>query len=136
MSVTTLSRLRPPPELRFAGSGHLIELRQALERLLREPPHPTQGHRQITLYRHGSSTLALFYFNAWGRLLDHGADAVVTLHLLEGQLNVHTAQGTYRMEAGQILVLAPNVPHDVQAVKNSRMLMTICFNPEYRCATS
>ena len=136
MSLAPSARLRTPPDIRFAGAGHLIDLGKALERLLSEPPHPTQGHRQITLHRHGASTLALYYFNAGGRLREHGADAVVSMHLLEGQVNVHTSEGTYRMETGQILILAPKVAHDLQAVKNSRLLLTVCFKPQQAWATT
>ncbi|MCL5769731.1 MAG: AraC family ligand binding domain-containing protein [Planctomycetes bacterium] len=129
MSAESSARLREPPEQRFAGPVHLIDLRKAGKRLLAEPPHPTQGHRQITLYRHGAATLALFHFGPGGSLVNHRANAVVNVHVMTGQVNVQTPQGTHRVEAGQMLVLAPNVPHDVQAVKTSRLLLTVCLKP-------
>jgi quercetin dioxygenase-like cupin family protein len=40
-----------------------------------------------------------------------------------------TATGDYAMPAGSLLVLTPNVRHDVRAVTASRMLLTVRLEP-------
>jgi quercetin dioxygenase-like cupin family protein len=49
--------------------------------------------------------------------------------VLSGELQMSTATGDYAMPAGSLLVLTPNVRHDVRAVTASRMLLTVRLDP-------
>ncbi len=127
MSTPSESRLREHPEQRFAGLIHRVDLKEAAESLRHEPVHPTQGHRQVALYHHGSLTVALFQFNRDGGLEKHVADAAVIIHALEGIISIQTAEGTTTLASGQMLMLPPGVPHDVKATQPALMLLTICL---------
>jgi quercetin dioxygenase-like cupin family protein len=123
--VTVTDRLRTPPAERFAGPRHLFSLSEALGDLRAEDHPARSGHRQVTIFHRGPVTQVLFSFNAGGRLAEHSAPGLVTIHALEGRLEVHAGGVDHELTAGSILILDPNVPHDVRASERSAMLLTV-----------
>lgn len=121
----TEPRLREHPVKRFEGDQHVLDLQAAVEKLKSEPHPATGGHRQIALYHYGSVTKVLFVFDAGGGLEKHSADGVVSIHVLSGALTVTAAEQSHELQPHQVLMLAPNVPHDVRATQDSQMLLTV-----------
>lgn len=118
-------RLREHPKKRFSESVRNLDLGEEFERLLDEPHEPVDNHRQVTLvHRHGLS-LILFYFETGGFMPDHEVDGEVSIHVLEGELKVGADGKVHQVEGGEILILAPGVEHDVEAVTETKMLLTI-----------
>jgi quercetin dioxygenase-like cupin family protein len=123
------ARLRPAPVERFAGPEHVYDLAEIAVKLRAEPRPAAKGHRQMTIAHHGSVALVLFDFEADGRLADHVADGLVTIHALAGHVQVKTSQGEHELGAGTILVLSPGVAHDLHAIVPSQVLLTVHMEP-------
>jgi quercetin dioxygenase-like cupin family protein len=118
-------RLREPPRERFAGRSHHISLTESLAKL-RSEDHPARdGHRQITLHHEAPVTQVLFSFDAGGRIEQHSAPGLVTIHVLEGRLKVLADHVDNDLGAGDVLVLAPGLPHDVRSADGAAMLLTV-----------
>jgi quercetin dioxygenase-like cupin family protein len=122
---TSTHQLRRPPKERFAGTEHCIELASALMALRSEPHDGKGGHRQITIFRKGSLRLVLFAFEAGGCLAAHRAPGFVVIQTLRGVVRVRTASEAHQVTAGRTLVLDPDVAHDVEAVEESDVLLTV-----------
>ena len=122
---TPKRRLRTPPTKRFAGPEHRIDLESALAALRREPHDAKDKHRQITVFRRGSLRLVLFSFEAGGRLAAHHAPGFVVIHTLRGRIRVLTPKETHELSAGAMLVLDPAVVHDVEALEEADVLLTV-----------
>ena len=118
-------RLRPPPSERFAGPEHHIDLTAALESLRVEHHDSTERHRQITVFHKGPLRMVLFAFDAGAGLPSHRAPGFVVIHTLRGRITVETLNDTHDLAAGQLVMLDPEVVHDVTAVESSDMLLTI-----------
>jgi quercetin dioxygenase-like cupin family protein len=118
-------RLRPHPSDRFAGAEHVLDLPAAIRALRAETRSGANGHRQITLLHHGPVRLLLFAFDEGGRIPQHQAPGWVTIHVLRGVLRVQTPDRRYVLNEGELLSLAPNVAHDVDAVDVSDMLLGV-----------
>lgn len=118
-------RLRTPPSERFAGSKHHFSLSEALSELRAEDHPARSGHRQVTLLQRGPVTQVLFSFEPDGHLKEHSAPGLVTIHALEGRVRVEADGVDHELAAGNILILDPNVPHDVRAAERSAMLLTV-----------
>lgn len=118
-------RLRTPPAERFAGEKHVFRLGDALTQLRAEDHPARNGHRQVTLFHRGPVTQVLFSFEADGRLEEHSAPGLVTIHALEGRLDVAAEGVDHEVPAGTILILDAGVPHDVRASERSAMLLTV-----------
>jgi quercetin dioxygenase-like cupin family protein len=118
-------RLRPPPTERFAGDSHHFDLGRALRKLRAEEHEAKRGHHQITLYRRAPVTHILFSFETGGRLEEHTTNGLVNIQVLEGRLRVGAEGEVHEMDAGQVLILNPGIPHDVEASEPSAMLLTV-----------
>ena len=55
----------------------------------------------------------------------HKAPGWVTIQVLRGALRVRTPDAHHALGEGQILALAPNVPHDVDASDEADMLLGV-----------
>lgn len=118
-------RLRTPPAERFAGIEHLIDLESALVALRKEPAGSANEHRQITIFRRGSLRLVLFAFEAGGRLTSHRAPGFVVIQALRGSVRVSTSATNYDLNDGQMVVLDPDVEHEVEALEQADILLTV-----------
>jgi quercetin dioxygenase-like cupin family protein len=118
------NRRREPPAQRFAGDEQLIDPRAVARELIAEHPPASAGHRQKTLYKHGDATIALFVFEPGGSLPAHKAAGAVTIQVIDGELRVQTPQAVHTLTAGQLLLLSPDVEHDVTA-GNGRTTMLL-----------
>ena len=127
MTTEQPDRRRQHPSERFHPAQHAIDLGQAAAQLLAEAPSGARTQRQKTLYRHGPVTVALFLFDRGDHMPQHVAEGVVTVHVLQGRLKMSAEGQSHDLTAGQILVLAPGVQHDVRAEEPTRMLLTVCL---------
>ncbi len=124
-------RLRPHPNDRLSGPVVLLDLPD-LVRTLQAEPHPARdGHRQAGLIHRGPLRILLFTFEPGGRLPGHKAPGQVVIHCLRGELAVGTEGVVHRLTPGQVVVLEPSVPHDVEARVESDMLLTVCMGNEH-----
>ena len=123
------TRLREAPTARFSGPQHAFDLIQLSAHLLNEVHPGANGHRQMTIYRHDATTMVLFAFEAGGKMTDHKANGLVTIHALDGALTIEVQSEagpqTHELRASQLLVLSPGVLHNVMAQEASRMLLTV-----------
>lgn len=120
-------RLRPHPSNRLAGPVVPLDFPD-LARTLRAEPHPAKdGHRQLSLIHRDELRILLFTFEAGGRLAGHRAPGQVVIHCLRGELDIEANGARHRLKGGGALVLDPSVPHSVDAVAESEMLLTVCL---------
>ncbi|HET9064558.1 MAG TPA: hypothetical protein VFN22_01895 [Gemmatimonadales bacterium] len=125
-------RLRPPPDERLAAPVTVVDLSATARRLRAEPHAAVSGHRQIAVFRHGPVTLVSFAFDAGGALKQHHAEGVVTIHAISGHLRVMAGGTSHDLHAGQLIGLATSVPHTVEAIEASEMLLTVCLDSRIR----
>ncbi len=128
-------RLREAPAKRFSGPQHAFDLLQMSAHLLNEEHASVSGHRQMTIFRHDATSIVLFAFEGGGKMADHRANGLVTIHVIDGALVVEALNRTvegedsgwqkYELNADHILVLSPGVLHNVTANQTSRMLLTV-----------
>jgi len=118
------TRLREHPRTRLAPSERLLDLDEAFGELVDEPHEPVDGHRQITIAHRQGLAVILFHFEEGGHMPDHEVDAEVTIHVLDGELEISTAEQDHRVGAGDMLILGPGVVHDVEALAETRMVLT------------
>jgi quercetin dioxygenase-like cupin family protein len=55
----------------------------------------------------------------------HSAKGKVVIQVIEGRLILDVAGTRHSLEAGVVLVLAPGIPHDVEADEKAKMLLTV-----------
>lgn len=120
-----VDRLREHPQKRFADPERKVDLNDCTRELLDEPHRGTDGHRQIAIARQAEVTLILFHFREGSAIPEHVVDGPVTIHVLDGKLDVATESEVHTLSKDQLLFLAPGIVHDVTAHEESRMLLTV-----------
>jgi len=119
------TRLREAPASRFGAPQHVFDLEAVAATLAREVNAGEAGRRQETLYKHGTTTIALFCFGHLTRLAPHRAKGTVVIHVLRGRLRVTAEAQEHDLGAGRLLVLAAGIEHGVVADEESVMLLTV-----------
>lgn len=124
--MSTFERRRTAPRERFAGNQKLFNLDREFQKL---PDESTmrQGHMQKAIYRHGDVTTAIFFFEANGGIDQHMLEGESIIHVLEGELFVRTGDSEYTLMPNDVLLLDPKVPHDLRAVVDTRVLLTMAM---------
>lgn len=126
------SRLRPAPAQRFEGPSHEFDL-DAVAEQLRTEKHPVRhGHRQMTLFQRDHITHVVFVFDADGHMPEHSAPGLVTIHVHRGRVEVTERGEVHELPAGRLLVLDPKVAHEVRALEESVMLLTVHVHRDHR----
>lgn len=85
------------------------------------------GHVAKTLAKHADLRIVLIAFEEGGRLDRHQAPGRVCVHLLEGHVAVRLGDQSVELRAGGLLEIAPRVPHEVESLAESAMLLTIAW---------
>ena len=120
-----MERLRQHPEDRLASPVQVVDLAAAAAGLKAEAHASVSGHRQIAVVRHGPVTIIQFVFDEGGLLKEHRAEGVVTIHVLSGRLQVVVDEESRAVGQGELMALAPGVPHSLLALAPSEMLLTV-----------
>lgn len=120
-----MERLRQHPEDRLASPVQVVDLAAGAAGLKAEAHASVSGHRQIAVVRHGPVTIIQFVFDEGGLLKEHRAEGVVTIHVLSGRLQVVVDEESRAVGAGELMALAPGVPHSLLALAPSEMLLTV-----------
>lgn len=119
---------RTPPSERFAPDALQFDLTSAALQLAAEHDKGQSGHRQVALYKHEKTTIALFRFEKGGEMPPHKAPGTVIIQVLEGDLTLDVEGNEHALVAGGLLVLAPGVLHNVKAEAVTLMLLTVSLD--------
>jgi quercetin dioxygenase-like cupin family protein len=114
---------RPPHAL--AESVATFDLMAELEQLRREAAWQRGDRNAKKLYKDADEQLVLTAMKAGTRLREHRAAGRIVIQAITGRLRVGLTDRTVEVPAGHLLVLEPNLPHDVEAVEESVFLLTI-----------
>ena len=114
---------RPPHAL--AESVATFNLMAELEQLRREAAWQRGDRNAKTLYKDADEQLVLTAMKAGTTLREHRAAGRIVIQTITGRLRVGLTDRTVDLPAGHLLVLEPNLPHDVEAVEESAFLLTI-----------
>jgi quercetin dioxygenase-like cupin family protein len=127
----TQARIDRPQAMTFMG----YNLNAQLERLRADTPLEAHGRDSLSLVRDPDVDMILVVLKAGGRLNEHTAPGPISVLVLEGRI-VFSTQGQ-QLEAGahDLITLPVLVPHAVEALEPSAILITIAA-PKRKAAPS
>jgi quercetin dioxygenase-like cupin family protein len=95
---------------------------------LRDPRSQPARRRTHALIKAESLELVQLMLPAGAVLPEHAAPGEITLFCLQGCLVLRLRDRALRLEAGDLVHLAPGEPHAVHAEGDSRALLTLCLH--------
>jgi quercetin dioxygenase-like cupin family protein len=95
-----------------------------VERLRSEAAWTSGTRNAITLAK-GPLTIVLVALKPGATLEEHRARGPMTLQVLSGTIRFRSAGTFHDVEAGQLVVLASTLAHEVEALTESALLLTL-----------
>src|ERR1700688_3731395 len=108
-----------------------IDLERELQQLRREDYWQREtGRSSKTLAKYPDFRIVLILMKSGTRMQQHRAEGRISIQQLKGQVCIHLADRKVNVSAGHLLVLDCGVLHDVEAVEESALLLTISWRRE------
>lgn len=117
----TMSSINRP----LAGPILVHHLDERLEELRAEESYARSGRSGRTLAKAGRFRLTLLAMADGNRIGTHQADSPMTLHVLSGRIQFRAGGEDHELHAGQVLFFGPGDAHDIRAVGETALLITI-----------
>lgn len=118
---------RGRPMLHTAHSLLTHDLATEVEHLFTEKSWRQGMSNAKTLVKEADLRIVVVALRRGGRMEEHRAPGCISIHTLTGHLRLFVRGLTIDLLAGQILVLDPNVVHEVEAVDESTFLLTMVW---------
>jgi quercetin dioxygenase-like cupin family protein len=123
--VTTGSPERPAEQM--AASAMDFDLAAELEGLHRERSWTAGERNGKTLVREPDFRVVLTAMHAGTRLAEHEAGARLSIQTVAGHLRLHLPGRVVDLPANHLLALDRSVPHEVEALEDSALLLTLAW---------
>jgi quercetin dioxygenase-like cupin family protein len=105
-----------------------IDLDKELNQLRREDSWQREtGRSSKTLAKYPDFRIVLILMKSGTRMRQHRAEGRISIQQLKGQVRIHLADRKVTVSAGHLLVLDCGVLHDVEALEESALLLTISW---------
>jgi quercetin dioxygenase-like cupin family protein len=114
-----------PIDRPLAAPMMIFDLEPRLRELREDDSYRRTGRLGRTLAKAGRLRITLVALNAGVEVGTHHADSPMTIQLLEGALAFRIAERDHELQAGQVLFFGPGDAHDIRAVEESALLLTL-----------
>lgn len=104
-----------------------LELAKELADLKRGQTWQLTGHSAKTLVKHADLRVVLIALKSGASLGEHRTSGRISIQTLKGRVRLQLPSEAVDLPADALLVLAPSIPHDVEAMELSVVLLTIAF---------
>jgi quercetin dioxygenase-like cupin family protein len=105
-----------------------IDFERELQQLRREESWQREtGRSSKTLAKYPDFRIVLILMKSGTRMRQHRAEGRISIQQLKGQVRIHLADRKVTLTTGQLLVLDCGVLHDVEALEESALLLTISW---------
>lgn len=115
------------------GKLETFKLDRIIEELKKETEYLDKGHNALTLFKDPTLSLVVICIAKDHQLHEHHAPGPFTLNLLRGRVRfIVEPQGentVNELEQGQLIVLSEPRLHEVVALEESALLLTIAKTP-------
>jgi quercetin dioxygenase-like cupin family protein len=134
---TTRHVVRPTPQRKgtdmskpeYFAPGTICDLAVHEQELRAGDPYRRDGHAARTLVRENDLRIVLIAMNRGARIAEHAAEATVTVQVLAGHIRLHLPDPV-ELAPGRLLVMPRGLAHDVEALAESAVLVTLGWNPQ------
>ncbi len=69
--------------------------------------------------------ITLFAFDKDESLTEHTSPYEAVVYMVDGEMEIKIGGNPYKVKAGEIIVMPPNIPHGLIATVKSKMLLTM-----------
>ncbi|MBI5169131.1 MAG: AraC family ligand binding domain-containing protein [Candidatus Eisenbacteria bacterium] len=96
----------------------------------KEGPWLQHGRNALTLAKYADLRIVYMLMKAGTRLPQHHATGRISVQTVTGHVRLHLSERTVELPAGHLLALEQEVQHDVEAIEESTILLTLAWPGE------
>lgn len=116
---------RPHPQP-MAASYLEFDIARELEQLHREAGWQS-GQNAKTLVKYDRLRIVLIALKAGSKIPEHQTEGHISIQTVVGHIRVRAQGRSFELRSGGLLALDQGLPHDVEALEESALLLTIAW---------
>jgi quercetin dioxygenase-like cupin family protein len=102
-----------------------INIPEFLRQMKEEPAWQNSDRNAMTVFKSDEMRIVLIALHKAAVIKEHSANGTISVQVLDGEINFDTDEKTYHLNKGEIITLHRKLPHEVAAVKESVLLLTV-----------
>jgi quercetin dioxygenase-like cupin family protein len=106
-----------------------IDLKRVINQIKGETTWLESDRNSVTIYKSETMRIVLIGLHQHAELKSHKANGVISVQVIEGEIELKADEQMIRLEKSQMMVLQENVIHSVNALTESFLLLTLAMNP-------
>lgn len=115
---------RPDGDRVIDGTYVFIDIHSFLTQLKEEKAWEKNDRNGITVFKSNALTMVLTALRKSAVIKENSVDGFITWQVLDGKVRVTTPDGDIDAEKGQILAFHPNIVHSLEALTDTKILLT------------
>jgi quercetin dioxygenase-like cupin family protein len=116
---------RPEGDRSIDAALVTIDLPLFIEQIKQESSWKDGDRNAITVFKTNGLRIVLIALHEGAEMARHTANGIISVQVLEGQLQFNTDGQSVELNKGQMLALHERIPHSVQAIKEKIFLLTL-----------
>ena len=116
---------RPQGDRSIDAALVTIDLPLFTEQIKQESSWKDSDRNAITVFKTNGLRIVLIALHEGAEMARHTANGIISLQVLEGQLQFNTDTQSVELNKGQMLALHERIPHSVRAIKETIFLLTL-----------
>lgn len=72
-----------------------------------------------------NGNITLFAFDKDESLTEHTSPFEAIVYMVDGEMEIKIGGNPYKVKEGEVIIMPPDIPHGLTAVKKSKMLLTM-----------
>lgn len=102
-----------------------VDLPLLIEQIKNESSFKDSDRNAITVFKTNGLRIVLIALHKGAEMARHTADGIISIQVLEGQLQFNTDWQSVELSDGQMLALHECIPHSASAIKETVFLLTL-----------
>lgn len=123
---------RPDGERMIDAALVSIDLPLYMAQIKEESSWKDGKRNAITVFKTNGLRIVLIALHEGSEMARHTADGIISVQVLEGQIQFNTDQQSVELGKGQMLALHERIPHSVKAIRETIFLLTLTSSLEVK----
>ena len=116
---------RPEGDRSLDAALIAIDLTVFVKQIKEESTSKESDRNAITVFKTNGLRIVLIALHKGAEMPTHTADGIISVQVLEGQMQFNTEWRSVELSNGQMLALHERIPHSVLALKETIFLLTL-----------
>ena len=119
---------RPEGDRSIDAALIAIDLPSFVKQIKEESTWKESDRNAITVFKTNGLRIVLIALHKDAEMARHIADGIISVHVLEGQMQFNTEWRSIELSKGQMLALHERIPHSVLALEETIFLLTLTIS--------